>query len=141
VTSASPLMSAVTAAAPHAHPATLSLRFSATLCVAVCCSVLECVAVCCRVLQCVAVCCCSRSLASVYETWPRGRARGMLESKPLHHAATHCNTRQPTAARRNALRHTATQGKNTAAHGGTCYGVATISRLLQSTGLFCKRAL
>ena len=30
---------------------------SATLCVAVCCSVLQCVAVCCSVLQCVAVSC------------------------------------------------------------------------------------
>jgi len=29
----------------------------ASMCVAVCCSVLQCVAVCCSVLQCVAVCC------------------------------------------------------------------------------------
>jgi len=29
----------------------------ASICLAVCCSVLQCVAVCCSVLQCVAVCC------------------------------------------------------------------------------------
>ena len=76
------------------------------------CSVLRCVAVCCRVLQCVAVCC-SMSGPSVL----------LCVVSVLQCVAT-CWVLKNKKSQKLAV-----------------YGVATISRLLEIIGLFCKRAL
>jgi len=58
----------------------------------------------------------------------------------LQHPATHCDTLYHTATHYTTLQHT-TPHCNTPPGGVARYGVASISRLLKITGLFCKRAL
>jgi len=108
-------------------------------CVAVCCSV--CVAVCCSVLQ--SVCCSVWQCvgASMYTLWRLRQTsatsakyiqtytcavyidHGALDRRPQPHTHTHTHT------------HTNIRTKST---GPTTYGVATISRLLEFIGLFCR---
>jgi len=111
--------------------------------VAACCSVLQRVAVCCSLLQCVAVCCsvlqrcASRSspFLNLYFVFKTGfySICSFCERVWLQHTATRiCNTLQHAYAT-----HCNTHISITC----TYYGVASISRLLRMTGLFCKRAL
>jgi len=80
--------------------------------VAVCCSVVTCVAVCCSVLQCVAVCCIVATCVAV------------CCGCSVLGTATHCNIQDSLFWYKSLI--------------STGYGVATISRLLQIIGLFCR---
>ena len=106
------------------------------LCVAVCCSVLQCVAVCCSVLQCGAVCCsvlqyvtvCCSVLQQYVAVCCSVVQCGAVHSVCwLHHAAPHCNT----------LQHTPRYNQQCTV---IIYGVATVSRIDQIIGLFCRIA-
>jgi len=77
-------------------------------CVAVCCSVLQCVAVCCSVLQCVAACCSVLQCVKCFQTLPQFIPQRHRRSYKTHESQN------------------------------LWYGVATISRLLQIIGLFCR---
>ena len=85
--------------------------------VAVC--VLQCVVVCCSVLQCV------RAHVREYVT-------------PMHNMG--CSFAKEPYKRQYSVKETY-DFKDFSALGGTAYGLATISRLLKTIGLFCKRAL
>ena len=79
----------------------------------------QCAAVCCSVLQCVAVCC-----------------------SVLQRVAVCCSVLQCAAACCSVLQDKSWLPLSECiCRCGSCYGVATISRLLKITGLFCKRAL
>ena len=101
-------------------------------CVAVCCSVLQCVAVCCSVLQCVAVCCsvlqcvriCDVTLHISMTLWITAKSCHVTLWQYMWHA---CNKAIMRIYDYDVTLYD--------------YGVATISRLLEIIGLFCKRAL
>ena len=87
-------------------------------CLAVCGSVLQCVAVCCSVLQFVAVCCSVLQCVAV-------SCSGIFSCTDMYRVFLlfSMNIKYSSISKRNV------------------YRVATISRLLQIIGLFCKRAL
>ena len=102
-------------------------------CVAVCCSVLQCVAVRCSVLQCVAVCysvlqcvavCCS---VMSWHTWCR----------ELQCVAVHCSVLQCVAVCCSVM-----SGRTWCLDAiMTSYGVASISRLREIIGFYCRKTL
>jgi len=133
--------------------------------VAVCCSVLQCVAVCCSVLQCVAVgiagqsrtqcyCCIHYSNSHTFHTFLDRYGGAITYTKLLLHAlltlAYILYIIAPPYLSRKVWRSNRVQNMIIAyipqtrihsIHYCCSYGVATISRLLKMTGLFCKRAL
>ena len=94
-------------------------------CVAVCCCVLQYIAVCCNVLQRVAACCSGMSL---YWSVVRWRVPGLL--RVCHDALIHEMTRVYVTWHMYMRQYSV-----------VCYGVVSISRLLNIVGLFSKRAL
>ena len=91
-----------------------------------CCSVLQCVAVCCSVLQCVALRC--RVLQCVAARF------SVLQTVAV---SVCCSVLQCVAVCCSALQCVAVHAVTPALFSGY-YGVATISRLLQIKGLFCR---
>ena len=124
-------------------------------CVVVCCSMLHCVAVCCSVLQCVAIQDCLQYVAESCSTLHCVTVccnvffRALLRTAACYRVAeTH---RMPYVYRSFSGKEHTISGSFAennlqlkASYGSLppytvcCYGVATISRLLQIIGLFCR---
>ena len=144
----------------------LAVCRSVLQCVAVCCSVSQCVAVrcsvlqrCCSVLQCVAVrctvlqrCCSvlqhhtSHPLDTANRTSPVVKKKKIeisqnwtfyLSGAGMNIDVAHCSTLQYTAAYCKKLQHTSPLCTMYETPCNT-YGMASISRLLEMRGLFCR---